>query len=251
MLTVAEHLEELRRRLGMSLAALLVAIAVSFVSVDHILAWLQRPAEHLLPRFAFFSPTEPLTAYMKVAMLAGLIIAMPVILWQLWGFVRAGLTRQEQLLGMRFVVWGSAQFLAGVAFAYYGLLPASLRLLLGIGANRLQPMVSIDAYLAFVTTLLFWCGLVFELPVVLFVLAKVGIVTSEWLRQQRPYAILVLVIIAAIVTPTTDAVNLILMTIPMLLLYELSIAITRFATPRRHASRVSGESPGSPTPPSH
>lgn len=226
-LTLAEHLEELRRRLGISLLALCLAVAVSLAQVERIIQWLRRPAEGLLPRFAFFTPTEPLMAYLKVAVLAGLILAMPVILTQLWGFVRSGLIARERSLGLVFVWWGSLQFAAGVAFAYVALLPVSLRVLLGIGRGVLEPVISIDRYLSFVTALVFWCGFVFELPVVLLVLAKVGIVTPEWLRQQRPYAVLILVIIAAVVTPTTDPVSLLLMAIPLLFLYELSIFITR------------------------
>ena len=232
-LTLAEHLEELRRRLGISLAALLIAAWVSFTQVERVIDWLQRPAEGLLPRLAFFSPTEPLIAYVKVAVLAGLLLSMPVILAQLWGFVRTGLTPQERSYGAVFIGWGSVQFLGGAAFAYYVMLPVSLRFLLGIGQRVLEPVISIGRYLSFVTTVVLWCGLVFELPVVLFLLAKVGIVTPEWLRQQRSYAILVLVIIAALVTPTTDPVNLLLMTVPLVALYELSIVITRFAMPQQ------------------
>jgi sec-independent protein translocase protein TatC len=106
-------------------------------------------------------------------------------------------------------------------------LPASLHVLLQIGRGYLEPVISIGRYLSFVTTLVFWSALVFELPVVLFVLAKVGIVTPEWLRQQRPSALLLLVILSALVTPTTDPINLLLMAVPLLLLYELSIWIAR------------------------
>ena len=235
-LTLAGHLEELRRRLGVSLAALFIATGVSLVWTERIIRWLQRPVAGVLPRFAYFSPVEPLMAYLKVALLSGLFLAMPVILWQLWGFVRSGLTRRERSSGLAFIVWGSLQFLAGAAFAYYGLVPVSLRFLLGIGAGLLVPVIAIDPYLSFVTTLLFWCGLIFELPVVLFVLAKAGIVTPEWLRQQRPYAILVLVILSAIVTPTTDPVNLLLMAAPLWLLYELSILVVRW--PARASTRT-------------
>ncbi|MBI3320878.1 MAG: twin-arginine translocase subunit TatC [Candidatus Omnitrophica bacterium] len=232
-LTLAEHLEELRRRLGISLAVLLGAIGVSFLYVDRIIHWLQRPVEGLLPQFAFFSPTEPLVAYVKVAGLAGLALAMPVILLECWGFIRMGLTRKERSTGMCIVWWGSVQFLAGAAVAYYIFLPVSLRFLLGIGHAYLMPVISIDRYLAFVTTLLFWFGIVFELPVILYGLARVGIVTPMWLRQQRPYAVLVLVIIAAVITPTTDPVNLCLLAVPLILLYECSIVITRLAMRRR------------------
>ena len=231
-LTLAGHLEELRRRLGIGLAALLLAVGISGSQVERLVAWLRRPAGVLLPHFAYFSPAEPLLAYLNVSILAGLILAMPVILWQLWGFVRSGLTRRERGLGLAFVWWGSVQFMAGVAFAYYVLLPVSLRLLLGIGRASLEPVISIQRYLAFVTSLAFWCGIVFELPVIVWLLAKIGIVTPAWLSHQRPYATLLLVIIAAVVTPTTDPVSLFLMALPMLLLYECSIVMARCAVRR-------------------
>ncbi len=228
-LTFAEHLEELRRRLGICLLAFLAAVGLSAFLIEPILQWLQRPAEHWLPRFAYFTPTEPLIAYLKVAMLAGTALAMPVILWQVWAFIRAGLTPQERATGAAFILWGSGLFLAGAAFAYYLLLPVSLRVLLNIGRTYLEPVISIDRYLSFVTALLFWCGLMFELPAVVFLLAKIGIVTPAWLKQQRAYAILILTIIAALITPTTDPVNLVLMMGPLIVLYELAIMLSHAA----------------------
>jgi sec-independent protein translocase protein TatC len=212
-----------------SLAALLVAVGISLVYVERIIRWLARPVDGVLPQFAFFSPTEPLIAYVKVAGLSGLMLAMPVILAQLWGFLRSGLTWRERSYGIVVVCWGSVSFLAGAAFAYYVVLPVSLRYLLGVGQAYLEPVISIDRYLSFVTTLVLWFGVIFELPVILVALTKVGVVTPAWLRQQRPYAILVLLIMAAVMTPTTDAVNLLLMTTPLVLLYELSILISRLA----------------------
>ncbi len=236
-LTIAEHLEELRRRLGISLAVLVVCVGITMTQVDRVIGWLRRPAGIDLPRFAYFSPTEPIIAYVKVGCLSGLVLAMPVILWQLWGFVRSGLTWRERYYGVAFVWWGSVHFLGGVAFAYYILLPASLRFLLGIGQRYLEPVISIDRYLSFVTALMVSCGFVFELPILLCILVKIGIVTPEWLRQQRPYAMLILVIAAALITPTTDPVNLMLLALPMIFLYELSILMAGFAVPRTRHSR--------------
>ena len=232
-LTLAGHLEELRRRLGISLAVLLMAVGLSLTQVERIIRWLQRPAEGWLPQFAFFSPTEPLLAYLKVGVLSGFVLAMPVLLGQLWGFVRSGLTPTERSWGAAFVWWGSVQFLAGATFAYLVVLPLSLRVLLGIGRDLLLPVISIDRYLTFVTSLVFWCALVFELPVVLFILAKVGIVTPEWLRQQRPLAILTIAIIGALVTPTTDPVTMLLVSFPLVIFYEAAIVLTRPAMRRR------------------
>lgn len=239
-MSLAEHLEELRRRLGICLAALLVTTTVSFTQVERILGWLQRPAAWWLPRFAFFSPTEALVAYVKLSVLAGLALAMPVLLWQAWGFVRTGLRPAERRYGLVFIWAGTAAFLAGVLFAYHVLLPPTLRFLLSLGEPLLQPIISIDRYVAFVATLLFWCGTVCELPIVLWLLAKVGIVTAAWLRQQRPYAVLVMAIAAALITPTTDPVNLLLMAAPMAGLYEASIWLVRCGEARRSTSRTGG-----------
>lgn len=236
-LSLADHFEELRRRLGVSLAALLVAVAVSWTQADRLIWWLQRPVEPLLPQFAFFTPVEPLTAYVKLAVLAGVVLAMPVFLWQAWAFVRTALTRRERAFGVLFVGWGTVQFLLGAALAYGVLLPVSLRVLFQIGEPVLEPVISIGAYVGFVTMLMIWTGLVFELPVVVFLLSRLGILTPEWLRQQRAYAILVLVIFAAIVTPTTDPVSLLLVAGPLILLYQASIAIARLGLRRREGLR--------------
>ena len=232
-LSLAGHLEELRRRLGIALAAVVIGMGVSFAKIQFIVGWLMEPARPHIMRLAFFSPTEPLIAYFKVAALAGLLLAMPVVLWQAWGFVRSGLKRSERALGLGFIAGGSTLFVCGVAFASTVLIPLSLRFLMGLAASSLEPVISLGHYLVFVTTIAFWCGVLFELPVVLTVLARIGIVTPEWLRQQRPYAILAMVILAAVVTPTTDVVSLLLLTLPLIVLYELSILLARFVMRRK------------------
>ncbi len=231
-LSLAEHLEELRKRLGISLAALLVAIGASATQAMRLIQWLKHPIDLEISHFAVFSPTEAVVACINVSILSGLVLAMPVILWQVWRFIQPGLSQQERKNGLLFIAWGSFQFILGIVFAYSWLIPVSLRFLLGIGRYAFEPVISIQSYLSFVTTLLFWSGIVFELPVVLFILAKLGIVTTQWLIQQRPYAILVMFIVAAVVTPTTDPVNLFLMAVPMVFLYEISILVTRWAAPK-------------------
>lgn len=225
--TLATHLEELRRRLGVSLLAFLAATGVAASQTDLLIAWLRAPAGDALPLFAFFSPTEALLAHVKVAVLGGLLLSVPCILWQAWLFIRRGLTTRERSQGLVFVGWTTALFLAGAAFAYAVLLPVSLRFLLSIGHAYLEPVISIDRYVSFVTSMIFWSGAAFELPAVLVLLSRLGIVTSEWLRQQRPYAILIIVVLAAIATPTTDMVSLLLLAVPLAALYEASVWLTQ------------------------
>jgi sec-independent protein translocase protein TatC len=225
-LTLADHLEELRRRLGIGLAAFLAAAVLGMTQADRLIEWLQRPADGALGRLVFLSPLEPLQAQLRVAALAGVLLAMPVWLWQLWAFIRPGLKPSERRLGVTVVAWGTAQFALGAASAYWLLLPATLRVVLDLAARSLEPAVSVGRYVAFATSMLWWTGIAFELPVVLWALSRVGVVTPEWLRQQRPYAFLVLVIVAALVTPTTDPVSLLLLAVPLALLYELSVLLT-------------------------
>jgi sec-independent protein translocase protein TatC len=225
---LAGHLDELRRRLGISLLAVGLGSALCTSRIDILIQWLKRPAGKLLPHLAFFSPAEALMAYLKVACLAGLALAMPVILYQAWAFVRAGLTPEERRWGGVFVGWGSLQFILGVAFAYGVLLPVSLRFLLGFAGAELEPVISVDRYLGFVVSLSFWCGVIFQLPVALVLLTRMGLLTPQWLAQQRPYALLGLVVLAALLTPTTDVVSLMLMVLPLFVLYEVAVWMSAF-----------------------
>ena len=230
-MSLLEHLEELRRRLIICLATVLVASAASFSFADRILGWLKRPAGELLPRLAFFSPAEGLVAYVKMALAAGAIVSMPVILAQLWRFARPAMTARERAYGLAFVLWGSALFLAGAAAAYFGCLPLFLRFLLSVGSPHIEPVISVSRYLSFVLGVILFGGAVFEMPLVVFVLTRVGILTPGSLRRRRAVALLGLVIVAAFITPTTDALSLTLITVPLALLYEVSILVSSWASP--------------------
>ena len=222
-LTILEHLEELRLRLTVCVIAVVAGTFASFGFAPRLLEWLRKPAGPSLQTLAFFSPTEAFGAYMKLAIACGIALAMPVMLFQIWRFVRSGLTWRERLYGALFVWCGSALFVAGLAFAYWVCLPLFLRFLLSIGAPTLQPVVSIGHYLSFVTGVMLSCGVLFELPLVIVLLTRMGMLMPESLQKHRAAAVLTLLIIAACVTPTTDAVSLLVMTVPLLVLYELSI----------------------------
>ena len=232
-LSITGHLEELQKRLWTVIATIAVASVAGFYLSDHLIEWLKRPAGDTLPKLSFFSPAEAVIAYLKVALVFGVIVSLPVILYELWAFIRPGLTARERRYGLSFVFWGSLLFLAGVAFAYRILLPPSLAFLIGFGSRTLQPVISINHYLSFTSTVILACGVVFEFPLVIFFLTKLGLVTPQKLRGNWKMAFLGMVIVAAAVTPTQDPINLILMTVPLLLLYEISIVVSVFASRRR------------------
>ena len=232
-LSMTGHLEELQKRLWIVIMTIAVTSVVGFYFSDRLVKWLKRPAGDTLPKLSFFSPAEAVIAYLKVALVFGVFVSLPVILYEVWAFIRPGLTLRERRYGLSFVFWGSLLFLAGAAFAYWILLPPSLAFLLSFGSRTLQPVISINHYLSFTSTVILACGVVFEFPIVIFFLTKLGLVTPQKLRGNWKMAFLGMVIVAAAVTPTQDPINLILMTVPLLLLYEISIVVSVFASRRR------------------
>jgi len=228
--TLLQHLEELRRRIGISLAVVAVFSCVSFGFVGSLIEWLKRPAGSLLPRLAFFSPTEALVASIKVSVVAGTILSLPLLLYEVWAFVRPALKEPERWYGVLLIWWGTALFVLGAAMAYGLLLPVCLRFLLGFGGPSLEPVISINRYLGFVLSIILVCGILFQLPLVTFVMTRLGVVTPQRLRRSRRVALLIMVIVAAVATPTTDALNMLLMAVPMALLYELSIGIAAWSS---------------------
>lgn len=232
-LSVVSHLEELRKRLWGCLVVIMLASMISFAWTGRLIEWLKRPAGPALGRLVFFSPPEAFLAYMKVAITVGLFLSAPVILAQIWAFVSPGLTARERRYGFGFIWWGSLLFLAGGAFAYWALLPVSLRFLLSFGDGQIEPVISISRYLSFTTMMILSCGLTFQLPLVMFVLARLGLVNSTMLRQKWRHAVVAIVVASAILTPTADVATLLLLAVPMLALYELSIWVTGFSASHR------------------
>ncbi len=238
---------ELRRRLLVCVLTVLLASGLGFWLADWLLAWLKRPAGYLLPTLAFFSPTEGLVAYLTVAVAFGLVAALPVLLYQLWAFVRPALTWRERTYGVAFVCWGSLCFVLGAEVGYGVLLPYFLKFLLSVGSPHLAPVISVSQYLSFVLGVILLCGAVFELPVVVFLLSRMGLVNPQMLRRHRPLAMLIILIVAAMVTPTTDAISLFLLALPLALLYEFSRLIAAGSTPRRSRPPQPPHIPARPT----
>ncbi|MCI0548712.1 MAG: twin-arginine translocase subunit TatC [Candidatus Rokubacteria bacterium] len=223
-----EHLGELRTRIVWSLIPALVGLIVSFRFSDLILHFVQRPVERLGLKLVQLTPTEAFWTSMKISMVCGLILAMPVILWQAWAFVAPGLHKHERRFAGPFVIVGSLLFAMGAAFALLVVVPFAITFLLNFGkAQGLQPMISVSSHVDFVIKFTLAFGVVFQLPLALTMLSRMGLVTPQFLSKNRKYAILINFVIAAILTPTPDLLNQALMAGPLCVLYEIGILAAR------------------------
>ena len=226
-MTIVEHLEELRDRLIKSVIALTVTTLLSFVFAKRFLEILIAPMGETPPVSA--SPTTNIVVFTKVALISGVALAMPVLVYQLISFIAPGLTRQEKRYLYLVLPGATISFVIGAAFAYFVMVPTAIPFLKGFLRDIIEPNWFIDRYVSFITSLLFWVGLSFETPLLIFFLAKLGIVTSASLSQYRKYAILVVAVIAAVITPTPDPFNMMLVMVPLILLYEIGILLSKLA----------------------
>lgn len=239
-MTLIEHLEELRIRLLIALAAFAAGTIVSWLFVDGILAALIRPVGHVV----FLAPTEAFLVRLKVAALAGVFLSLPIVLFQVWRFVSVGLTPTERRYTFSLLPAALVLFVGGAAFAFFAILPVGVRFLLSYQTPELVPMISINAYASFATAFVLAFGLVFQLPIVILFLARLGIVTPRSLAAGRRYALLGIVVASAVLTPGTDVFSQMLMAVPTYLLYEVSIWIARLVAPKpaeQRQSAVGGE----------
>lgn len=231
-----EHLEELRKRLIVSIAAVFVAFLVCWNFADRIYAVLQEPLVKVLPpgdKLAYTRLTAPFFLYMKVAFFAGIFLAAPVILLQLWLFIAPGLYKRERLYAAPFIIFASLFFLLGGYFGFRVLLPGTCGFFVETG-KQFKQMITIDDYFSFASMLVLASGLVFETPILIFFLARLGIVTPAFLLQKFKYAVVLSFVVAAIVTPTPDMVTQTALALPMIGLYLLGVGIA-FLFGKRHA----------------
>ena len=222
-----EHLEELRKRLIVSIVALGVAFLVCWNFADRIFALLAQPLSRFLPpgdKLVFTRLTEPFMLYMKVAFFAGIFLASPIILWQLWLFIAPGLYKRERRYAAPFIIIASLFFILGGYFGYRVLLPGTCAFFLETG-RQFKQMIKADEFFSFASMIILACGAVFETPILIFFLARLGIVTPAFLLQKFKWAIVIAFIIAAIVTPTPDMVTQTALALPMIGLYALGIGI--------------------------
>lgn len=222
-----EHLEELRYRLIVCLLSVLVGTVVAYVFKEEIFRFISEPLLKALPpqdrHLIFTGLLEAFMVYLKASFFAGLMISVPVILYQLWAFISPGLYPQERRLALPFIFFASFFFLGGAVFGYYVVFPYGFQFFVGFSGEFIKPLPSMKEYLSFATFLLLAFGIVFELPIFIFFLAKLGIVHPRTLRKGRRYAIPVIFMASAILTPGPDPVSQCLMAVPLCVLYELGI----------------------------
>jgi|WetSurMetagenome_2_1015567.scaffolds.fasta_scaffold314000_1 sec-independent protein translocase protein TatC len=221
-----DHLDELRRRLIVSLTALGVAFLICWSYSAQIYNFLALPiTQHLNgKKLVFTNPTEPFTLYMKVAFIAGIFLSAPIIIWQLWLFISPGLYKKEKRFALPFIFFSSLLFILGGVFAYSVAFPMSLKFLLSVGES-FDPMVTITEYLDLAMTVYLGCAIIFEIPILIFFLSIFGLVTAGFLMRNLRYAILVIFIVAAVITPTTDIPTMMVFAMPMLALYLIGVLV--------------------------
>jgi sec-independent protein translocase protein TatC len=233
-MSLLEHLEELRKRLIWSILALAVAFGPCWAFREPIVDWMSRPLHLAQPdlTLSFLKVTDPFVFYFKIAGFGSIFLASPFILYQLWLFVAPGLYRKEKMYAVPFILSATTFFLAGGAFGYYLAFPAAVKFLLGMG-KQFKPVITIDSYFSFLMTVILGLGLMFELPIVIIVLAMIGIVTPQFLLRQWRTAVIIIVIIDAIASPTTDVANLLLWAIPGCALYFLGVGAAFLLAPKK------------------
>jgi len=237
-----DHLEELRKRIVYSIMAVAVGAGLCWWKVERIYDLMQRPimdalkANGLSEKLVYLNPTEPFNLYLKVAALGGLFLTSPFVLYQVWMFISPGLYRNEKRYVVPFMFSTIALFTAGGYFGYRVAYPRALEFLIHFG-RQFQPMITIGEYTSLFLSIVLGMGLIFELPILIFFLSLMGIVSPAFMWKNARYAILIIFIIAAIVTPTPDVFNMCIFASPMLALYILSIGISWLVHPKQRAAR--------------
>ncbi|SRR6266567_4951845 len=232
------HLEELRKRIICSVVAVLAGFLSCWSFADRIFGLMQQPIIQALRHhglgggLVYLNPTEPFNLYLDVAFVAGLFAASPFVFYQLWRFIAPGLYREEKRYALPFLLSTVGLFIAGALFGYKMVYPVSLDFLIGYG-QRFQPMITIGEYTKLFVTITIGLGLIFEMPILVFFLALMRVITARWMWRNLRYSILAIFIIAAIVTPTADILNVCLFAAPMVALYAISMAVAWLVNSRR------------------
>lgn len=233
-MTLLEHLKELRNRVVVAAIAVILGVLVCMFFWQEIIGWLIAPARASFPEFelAVFGPVEVIGILFKVGLYGGILLASPVIAYEFLAFILPGLTPQERKMILPGIIGVTVFLLGGMAFAYWIILPASLGFLLDFGSEQFNPVIGAKQYLDFAMRIIFWVGLSFELPMVLALLSRLGMVSWQKMLGFWRYSIVLVFVVAAIVTPTPDPLTQSLVAGPLLLLYFVGVALAFLVRPR-------------------
>ena len=238
--TFFEHLDELRQRLIVCLSAFFLCLVPAWVYADRLLSWLMVPLVREIPSAYFFSPADAFVVKIKVALLAGVLLSSPVVMGQLWLFVTPALYGNEKKALLPLIILTTALFVLGAVFSFYGVIPVTLHFLIGMQNEFMRPMVSVSEYLSFLTSMVFAFGVAFNLPVFILALVASGIVSAKMLNQFQRWAVLVIIILAAALTPGPDIASQLMLAVPLLILFEASVlgAVVLEKMRRKKAAKV-------------
>ena len=237
-MSLLEHLEELRRRLIYSVLAIMAAFFVCWHYADRIFRYMQAPimpalrAHKMEETLIYTNPIEPFNLYLKIGLIAGIFLASPFVLYQVWLFISPGLYRHEKRYVVPFMCSTVGLFLAGGLFGYKMVYPGALDFLINYG-SQFKPLITINEYTNLFMTIILGLGIVFEMPILVFFLALMGVVSAGWLWRNVRYSILAIFVIAAIITPTTDILSMCIFAAPMVGLYFVSIGVAWLVHPSR------------------
>jgi sec-independent protein translocase protein TatC len=227
---IVEHLAELRLRLFISAGVLLVAALICFANIELIRSILTRPLEGI--KLIYLSPPEAFMANLRLALISGLIITLPVTIYELSAFIFPGLTREEKIFYVSILLGITFLFGSGVVFAYFIVFPFTLRFFLQFAAVQLEPRFTISEFISFILSFHLAFGAVFQLPLFTWALGKMGLLTSDFLRRHRKIALLIMLVLSAIITPP-DIISQVVMVLPLLFLYEVGIFMVRISEKKR------------------
>jgi sec-independent protein translocase protein TatC len=249
-MSLLQHLEELRRRIIFAVGAVAVCFGVGWYYADRIYRIMQQPIQaalrnhHWDTQLTYLNPTDPFNNYLKIGLIAGIFVASPILLYQVWMFISPGLYRHEKRFVLPFLFLSVALFLSGGAFGFKVVYPVALDFLIGYGKD-FKPMITITEYTNLFLTIILGLAVIFELPIVLGFAAMMGVVNARFLFKHIRGAVFLCFIMAALLTPTTDIMNMTIYAAPMVLLYVLSIGIAWFVHPdQRRKRKQKRETPG-------
>lgn len=229
-MTFIEHLEELRWRIIYSLIGILIGTIVAWIFIDLLVEEvLLRPAKESGVALQNLKPFGQIFLYFQIALIAGLIISIPNVFFQFWKFISPALRKHERKYILAIVTFSTICFLAGIAFAYFVMLPLALSFAVQFGTQTIKNEFAVDEYMSIIISVMLAAGLIFELPMLSFFLSKLGILKPSFMRKYRKHSIVIIMIASAVLTPGTDPLSQVILAVPLVLLYEISILVSKFS----------------------